>query len=87
MPLPLLEFRTFITAYSFGQVVESNCNSITFLNTGTNIMNVENVAFQPSQSISFNGNIGEITNQFFNLSFTDIGGISEATIFAKKYVL
>jgi hypothetical protein len=49
-------------------------------------MVVDGVSFAPQTSIVFQGNIGEITNQTFNLSFVNIGGYNEATVYRKQYI-
>lgn len=86
MNFQLIEFATNRSQYTNGQSIISNCNSITFFNTGTNTMVVDGVSFAPQTSIVFQGNIGEITNQTFNLSFVNIGGYNEATVYRKQYI-
>jgi hypothetical protein len=85
MSLSLIEFVTNRSQYTVGQSVTSNCNSITFFNTGTNTMVVDGVNFAPQTSIVFQGNVGEITNQNFNLSFTG-AGTSLVTVYRKVYI-
>lgn len=85
MGLTLIEFVTNRSTYTTGQSVTSNCNSITFFNTGTNTMVVDGVSFAPQTSIVFGGNVGEITNQNFNLSFSGAGN-SQATVYRKVYL-
>ncbi len=83
--IELIEFHTFRQFYTEGQIITSDCNSITFLNGGTNTMLIDGVPFAPSQSIVFNGNVGEITRQEFTLSFSGVGN-SNCIVYRKTYV-
>lgn len=56
-----------------GQPVASNCNEITFFNLGTAQANVELVPLLQNQQFKISGNIGEMCQTQFNISFTGTG--------------
>lgn len=66
-------------------VVPSNCNSITFLNLGTNVATVDGIPLSTNQSIAFTGNEGEINIRDYNISFSGAGTNSLVAI-RKIYV-
>lgn len=84
--IELIKFYTYTNNYTTGQTIQSKCNAITFYNSGTNTMVVDGIPFAPQTSIVFQGNVGEYTEQNFNLSFIDIGGVNQATVYRKQYV-
>ncbi len=51
--------------------LESKCNAITFLNTGSNIVKINNVSLQPNGigSLSIQGNVGEIDSTVYKIDF------------------
>lgn len=61
-------------------VVPSNCNSITFLNLGTNVATVDGIPLSTNQSIAFTGNENEINIREYNISFSGAGTNSLAAI-------
>jgi hypothetical protein len=67
------KYIPFFITYDTPQRVPSNCNSITFINNGTTVVNIENVPIQPSQSLSIEGNYNEFTDYNFNMSFSGTG--------------
>jgi hypothetical protein len=69
--------------------IESNCNSLTFINYGTSIVTIPTIGaiLQPNQSIEVGGNAGETTNQSFFVTFsTGIGLINNCNVILKRYV-
>jgi len=63
--------------------IEANCNAITFINTGTNIAQINGINLQPSQSIQFNGNTCEIDVTNYYCNFVSGTGYNELTIVRK----
>jgi hypothetical protein len=74
----------FIT-YDANGFITSNCNSITFINYGTNTCTIETVVLQQNQSLSIDGNAGEIMNKQFLATFTGAGTNNLVTI-KKNYI-
>jgi hypothetical protein len=60
-------------------------NSLTFINYGSNSVNIENITLQPNQQLEIAGNVGEITTQRFFVNF--VGGTTgNVTIIRKRYL-
>jgi len=74
----------FIT-YDANGFITSNCNSITFINYGTNTVTIESVVLAQNQSLSIDGNAGEIMNKQFLATFTGAGTNNLVTI-KKNYI-
>lgn len=49
--------------------VESNCNSISFLNVGSDVVTVDNVRLLPGNSFDINGNFGEVNIKVYTVIF------------------
>ena len=74
----------FIT-YDANGFITSNCNSITFINYGSNQVTIESVVLLQNQSLSIDGNAGEIMNKQFLATFTGAGTNNLVTI-KKNYI-
>ena len=74
----------FIT-YDTNGFITSNCNSITFINYGTNTCTIESVVLAQNQSLSIDGNAGEIMNKQFLATFSGAGTNNLVTI-KKNYI-
>lgn len=64
--------------------VDSNCNSIIFLNTGTNNVFIDGIRVTPGTSINIAGNFGEMLIKAYSIKFT--GGNQSLTIIYKRYL-
>jgi hypothetical protein len=84
----LVNYTTTFNKYASAQQIKSDCNSITFFNSGTTMMVIESVQFFPGQQLQIDGNVGEYTNQVFNLQFTSLGAgtVDEITVIRKNYI-
>jgi hypothetical protein len=66
--------------------IETNCNSVTFINFGTSVVSIETVALQPGQQLEIAGNSGEITNQRYFVNFsTGVGLVNNCVVILKRY--
>ena len=74
----------FIT-YDVNGFITSNCNSITFINYGSNQVTIESVVLLQNQSLSIDGNAGEIMNKQFLATFSGAGTNNLVTI-KKNYI-
>jgi hypothetical protein len=67
--------------------VYSDCNSITFLNQGTNDILIDQVIqLSFGQSFVIEGNEREICRHRFYVAFIDTGGTNGAAIIRKSYI-
>lgn len=64
---------------------DSNSNSITFINTGSVAVNVDNVILQPGQQLAITGNENEICVKIFYYSFAT-GANPALSIIYKRYL-
>lgn len=64
---------------------DSNANSITFLNTGSVAVTVENILLQPGQQLAITGNDNEICTKIFYYTFATGANPSLSIIF-KRYL-
>ena len=83
---PYIKFDVNMITYDLNGYVTTNCNSITFINYGTNTVTIEGgVILQQNQSISIDGNQGEIIEKSFLVTFTGSGYNNLVTI-KKNYI-
>ena len=76
----IIEYTTEVkNLYANGRM-PSNCNSITFLNLGTNIANVDGIPLQQNQSLAILGNYNEINTKAYDIFFTGVGTNNLAVI-------
>jgi len=79
-------YRVEIIQYTNNQNrVFSDCNSITFVNTGTSAANVSGYTILSGNFLSIPGNLGEIDRTQYTLKF-DNTGTNLLTIIRKSYV-
>lgn len=77
-----IEVKDFYTS----QKVSSDCNEITFINTGTTNLTVEGILLVPNQSLRIQGNIGEIDTTQYDIIFTTLTNVgNKLTIIRKLY--
>lgn len=76
------EVKTFVENNN----IEANCNEIIFINTGTNVCNVNGIYLQPNQSITLSGNECEIDLTKYYCSFSGAGS-SNLTVIRKLYLV
>ena len=63
-----IETKVFYTS----QNIESDCNDITFINSGTTNFTIMDVELLPNQSLRISGNNGEIDTTIYILTFTTL---------------
>jgi hypothetical protein len=77
-----IEVKDFYTS----QKVSSDCNEISFINTGTTNLTVEGILLVPNQSLRIQGNIGEIDTTQYDIIFTNLVNTgNKLTIIRKLY--
>jgi len=80
-----IEYDVNFITYDLNGFVTSNCNSITFINYGTNQVTIESVVLQQNQSLAIDGNAGEIIHKQFLATFSGAGTNNLVTI-KKNYL-
>lgn len=64
-----MNYKTEFTQYTTNNQIQSNCNSITFINTGTINVQVNQFELSPSAQLTIGGNVGEIDRTIYNINF------------------
>jgi hypothetical protein len=78
-----VETKVFYTTANIG----SECNEITFINSGTTALVVADVPLQPNQSLRISGNRGEIDTTQYQISFaTPINVGNQLIVIRKLYI-
>lgn len=83
----LINFDVSFITYDVSSYVTSNCNSILFINYGSNAVQIESVTLQQNQSLNIEGNQGEYTSRQFFAKFIDTGGFNNLVTVKKNYIL
>ena len=86
--LPTLRpFDLDFTSYVATQQVKTNCNSIQFINVGTNTVKINGtVELITNQTFTIEGNENEICTATLLLSFINTGGSNNCTVIKKNFV-
>lgn len=79
------KFTTDTKIFYANSQTDTDCNSIIFYNTGTNLVNVDGVVLQVGQQFRIDGNENEILVKTYSFFF--IGAlVNELTVIYKKYI-
>lgn len=76
-------FHVEFSLYSENIFIESNCNAITFSNTGNVNVIINGYSLVPGATLVVQGNFGEMDTTTYNLIFT--GGNGQCTVIRKFY--
>lgn len=82
------KYQKFITEtkiYVQGGQTDSNCNSLLFINTGIDAVNVDGLVLNQNQSWSIEGNFNEMLIKVYSFSFLTQNNPA-LTIIYKRYV-
>jgi hypothetical protein len=78
-----IETKVFYTTANIG----SDCNDITFINTGTTNLVIAEVPLLPNQSLRISGNRGELDTTQYQLTFaTPINTGNQLIVIRKLYI-
>ena len=83
----LIKYDVSFITYDVSGYVTSDCNSILFINYGTNAVQIESVILQQNQSLNIEGNQGEYTSRRFFANFINSGGYNNLVTVKKNYLL
>jgi hypothetical protein len=75
------EYQTYNTPAE----IRSECNAITFINTGTSNVQINGINLTPGQQLISEGNEGEYNATRYRLSFTG-AGTEICTVIRKVYI-
>lgn len=75
----------FIT-YDQNGFITTDCNSILFINYGTNAVQIESVVLQQNQSFQIEGNAGEFLQTRLLATFINTGGTNNLVSVKKNYI-
>jgi ABC-type transport system involved in cytochrome bd biosynthesis fused ATPase/permease subunit len=80
-----------VTGYivSNNRSVESNCNTLQFINQGTSTVTINelNLQLAPGENFTLYGNVGEQCTTFYNVSFSTVfGEKNQLVVLVKQYV-
>ena len=86
--MALIEYDITIQGYATPAFVQSNCNSITFLNLGNATATIDQaVPLLQNQSFTIDGNQCEHTNHVFQINFdTSTGTTQNLVVILKSYI-
>lgn len=86
--ITLLRFEVDFQTVGFTKYVDSNANSMTFINYGTAPVQIENVILQQNQQLAIEGNEGEYTSQRFLVNFNvpPSGSSTNVVVIRKRYI-
>jgi hypothetical protein len=66
------QFRNEFTQYQQNIIIKGNCNSITFVNTGSIDVQINQFVLTPSAQLTLGGNIGEIDVTDYVINFQGV---------------
>lgn len=71
--------------YNTPSEIRSECNAITFINTGTSNLQINGINLLPGQQLISEGNEGEYNATRYRLSFSGVGN-EICTVIRKIYI-
>ena len=86
-----MELEQLVTYTNNSQIVRisgsvpSNCNSITFINIGTDTVTVMGYPIQSSYTLYLPGNIGELDITNYNVQFANVSTDQQLLVITKTY--
>ena len=81
-----LEYEVQFYSVDTSKYIDTDCNTVTFLNLGTATANIETVPLVQNQSLQIGGNQGEYTKQRFFINFTTGAGLTQnCVVILKRY--
>lgn len=87
MERPLIEFTESNQIVTQSGQIESNCNSIEFLNIGTDTVTVLGYPIQQGFSMVRPGNVGEINRTNYSATFAGATTVQKLLVIRKNYNL
>jgi hypothetical protein len=85
MQMSCRQYITETKIYTQSGQTDTNANSVLFINTGSDNVNIDGLILQPSQSWAIDGNQDEILIKVYSFAFVTTAAPSLTVIF-KRYV-
>lgn len=83
--MELIKYTHSFTIVTQSGQVDSNCNSILFINIGADTCTVMGYPLLQSQQISFDGAVGELCITNFSVSFANVSNDKRLLVIKKNY--
>ena len=85
--MKLQKYITETKVYYLSGKTDSNCNSITFFNTGSQVVVIDGITLKAGQQLAITGSFAEINIKQYDFAFKQVAGaINSLTIVYKKYI-
>jgi len=82
----LIKYDVNFITYDTNGYITTDCNSILFINYGTNAVQIESVVLQQNQSFQIEGNINEFLTTRLLATFINTGGSNNLVSVKKNYI-
>jgi len=84
---PFTKYYIEVNQYTTNINLSSNCSAITFINYGSNTVNINGVDLTQGQQLTIEGNVNEIDQTTYQLQFTGASAVNNSlTVIKKLYV-
>jgi len=81
----MIQYITETKVFASNNQTDTNANSVIFVNTGQDAVNVDGLILQPSQSWEITGNFNEILVKVYNFNFLTTTA-PQLTVIYKRYL-
>ncbi len=82
----LIKYDVNMITYDTNGYITTDCNSILFVNYGTNAVQIDQVILQQNQSFQIEGNVGEFLTTRLLATFINTGGSNNLVSVKKNYL-
>ena len=82
----LINYDVNFITYDTNGYITTDCNSILFINYGTNAVQIDQVVLQQNQSFQIEGNAGEFLTTRLLATFVNTGGSNNLVSVKKNYI-
>jgi hypothetical protein len=83
---PYTKYYIEVNQYYLNINIASNCSAITFINYGSNQVNINGVILTQGQQLTIEGNVNEIDQTTYQIQFTGSQANNNLTVIKKLYV-
>jgi hypothetical protein len=83
---PYTKYYIEVNQYYININIASNCSAVTFINYGSNQVNINGVILTQGQQLTIEGNVNEIDQTTYQIQFTGSQANNNLTVIKKLYV-
>jgi hypothetical protein len=83
---PYTKYYIEVNQYYININIASNCSAVTFINYGSNNVNINGVILTQGQQLTIEGNVNEIDQTTYQIQFTGSQANNNLTVIKKLYV-